>query len=191
MEGFPGWTTQFELMWRQEQSRHASGRTRVKDFGTAIWTASYQSKELNPNEMDEWRARLDALENGIVTFRAWSKSRCWPILHPFGAGAVNGEIDEIGEDNKSIGIEWDGGTTVLSIGDMVEINATRLHRITGLLGGGLFAIQPHMSVGALVGQTVNINKPGVLMTIVPGSINTQTGLNGRGSVTFKAIEARG
>lgn len=191
MEGFPGWTTRFELLWRQEQSRHASGRTRVKDFGTPIWMAAYQSKELNPNEIDEWRARLDALENGMVTFRAWSKSRCWPILHPKGVGAVNGEIDAIGLDNKSIRIDWTGGATNLSIGDMVEINDNRLYRVVGMPGGGFIGLQPHLSAGVLVGQAVNINKPGILMTIVPGSISTQTGLNGRGAVTFQATEARG
>jgi len=191
MEGFPGWTTRFELMWRQEQSRHASGRTRVKDFGTPIWAASYQSSELNPNQVDVWRGKLDALENGIVPFRTWSKSRCWPILHPKGVGAVNGEIASIGGDNKSISITWDGGTTVLSVGDMVELNETRLHRVVALLGGGMIGIQPYLSAGALVGQDVNIHKPGVLMTIMPGSINTQTGLNGRGTITFQAIEARG
>lgn len=189
MEGFPGWTTRFELMWRQEQSRHASGRTRVKDFGTPIWMASYQSKDLRPNEIDEWRARLDDLENGMITFRAWSKSRCWPIAHPYGTGAVNGEISSIGDDNKSIGISWIGGTTTLSVGDMLEINGNRLYRVVSV--GIRVGLQPHLSAGVLVGQEVNIIKPGVLMTIVPGSVNTQTGLNGRGTVTFQAVEARG
>lgn len=192
MEGFPGWTTRFELLWRQEQSRHASGRTRVKDFGTPIWMAAYQSIELNPNQIDEWRGRLDALENGMVPFRAWSKSRCWPILHPKGVGAVNGVIEAVGVDNKSIRIDWTGGTTNLTAGDMVEINSNRLYRVvSGPDGSGFVGLRPHLSVGTLDGQAVNINKPGILMTIVPGSVSTQTGLNGRGSVTFQATEARG
>lgn len=191
MQDFPGWTTQFELLYRQEWSRHASGRTRVKDFGTPIWTATYQSGQLRPNELDEWRARLNRLEGGLNTFRAWSLSRCWPIKHPNGVGAVNGTIATVGADNKSISITWTGGTTVLSVGDYVELNGTRLHQVTELRGGGIIGLAPYLSAGILVGQAVRVNSPGVLMTLDPGTVNTQTGLNGRGSVSFRAVEARG
>jgi len=217
MEGFPGWTTQFELMWRQEQSRHASGRTRVKDFGTPIWMASYQSREMNPNEIDEWRARMNALENGMVTFRAWSKSRCWPILHPYGRYIIPpGWVLEDGFWNDDgewlMGIPWDAPATIttegeiltvsggkvittdlpvnFSIGDYIELNDKWLHQVVDVDGIAL-TLTPHLSVGVLVGQAVNVRKPGVLMTVVPGSVNTQTGLNGRGSLTFQATEARG
>lgn len=191
MENFPGWTVAFELLYRQEQSRHASGRTRVKDFGTPIWTATYQSRQMRPNEIDEWRARLNLLQNGLETFRAWPTSRCWPILHPNGVDAVNGEIATIGADRNSLTILWDDGTTVLSVGDYIEINGRWLHQIVDRRPGGINEIAPHLAVGALVGQPINIDQPGVNMTIVPGSVNTQTGLNGRGTVSFRAIEARG
>lgn len=191
MQDFPGWTTQFELLYRQDWSRHASGRTRVKDFGTPIWTATYQSGQLRPNELDEWRARLNRLEGGLNTFRAWSLSRCWPIKHANGTGAVNGTIATVGADNRSISISWTGGTTVLSVGDYVELNGTRLHQVTELRGGGIIGLAPYLSAGILVGQAVRVNSPGVLMTLDPGTVNTQTGLNGRGSVSFRAVEARG
>jgi hypothetical protein len=191
MEGFPGWTVSFELLFRQEQSHHASGRVRVKDFGTPIWQATYQSRQMRPNELDQWRARLARLGNGLSTFKAWPTSRCWPTLHPNGVDAVNGEIVTIGADRKTITILWDDGTTILSVGDYIEINGRWLHQIVDRRAGGINEIVPHLPVGALVGQTVNIEKPGVLMTIVPGSVNTQTGLNGRGTVSFRAIEARG
>lgn len=191
MDNWPGWTTRFELIYRQEQSRHASGRIRVKDFGTPIWRAAYQSRLLRPNEVDEWRARLAALENGMATFSAWPMSRCWPIAHPNGVGASNGEINAIGVDNDTISITWDGAVTTLSVGDYIEINSQWLHQVTGVLTGGVVQIVPHLSVGALVGQSVNIEQPGVLMTLVPGSVSSQTGLNGRASISFEAMEARG
>lgn len=191
MQDFPGWTVAFELLYRQEQSRHASGRTRVKDFGTPIWTATYQSRQMRPNEIDEWRARLNLLQNGLGTFKAWPLSRCWPILHPRGVGAVNGTIASVGADNSSISVTWTGGTTVLSVGDYVELNGTRLHQVTENRAGGVRGLAPYLSTGILVGQSVNVSKPGVLMSIVPGSVNTQTGLNGRGTVSFQAMEARG
>jgi hypothetical protein len=191
MENFPGWTVAFELLYRQEQSRHASGRTRVKDFGTPIWTATYQSRQLRPNEVDEWRARLNKLQNGLETFRAWPTSRCWPIAHPNGVDAVNGTVASVGVDNKSITITWTGGTTILSVGDYLEINGNRLHQVTDLRAGGVKGLAPYLSAGILVGQTVRVNSPGVLMTVVPGSISTQSALNGRGTVSFRAMEARG
>lgn len=192
MDNFPGWTVQFELLYRQEQSRHADGRTRVKDFGTPIWMASYQSRQMRPNELDEWRARLNLLENGLNTFPAWPMSRCWPIRHPNGVGAVNGTIAAVGLDNKSLSITWNsGGPTVLSVGDYINLNGLRLHQVTELRGAGVVGVAPFLSTGILVGQAVDVSQPSVAMTLQPGSINTQTGLNGRGSVTFQAIEARG
>lgn len=191
MDNFPGWTTRFELMFRQEQSTHASGRIRVKDFGTPIWRASYLSRPLRPNLVDEWRARLAALGNGLLTFPAWPMSRCWPIAHPNGVGAVNGVIASIGSDNKSFTVTWTGGTTILSVGDYVEINGQRLYQITEAAPGPIYSIAPHFSVGTLAGQSVDVSRPSVAMAIVPGSVQTQTGLNGRASISFEAMEARG
>lgn len=215
MQDFPGWTVQFELLFRQEQSRHASGRTRVKDFGTPIWMATYQSVPLRPNALDEWRARLAALGNGLETFKAWPTSRCWPQAHPRGVFPVpsnwvlasgfwndaglwltdapwtsgiptTGEITSISGGRivqTDLGITW-------TVGDYLEINGKWLHQVVAIDGASL-TLAPHLSVGASVGQSVNINQPGVLMALNPGSVNTTAALNGRGSVTFQATEARG
>lgn len=191
MQDFPGWTVSFELLFRQEQSRHASGRVRVKDFGTPIWTATYQSRLMRPNELDQWRARIAALGNGLGTFRAWPTSRCYPIAHPNSPGVSNGEVGTVGSNNMSLSILWDDDPTTLSVGDYIEINGNRLHQVTGVAAGPIYTVAPHFSVGILAGQTVNVKKPGVLMTLVPGSVNTQSALNGRGTVSFQAIEARG
>lgn len=59
---FPGWSTEFDLLWRQEQSRSAGGKTYVKDLGTPLWEAKYQSISLSPNELDYWRARFKLLD---------------------------------------------------------------------------------------------------------------------------------
>lgn len=190
MDNFPGWTTRFELLYRQETSRHASGRTRVKDFGTPIWRASYLSKPLRPNQVDEWRARLSALENGLLTYQGYPMSRCWPIAHPNGVGAVNGTIATVGGNNKSLTITWTGGATTLSVGDYITLNGNRLHQVTGV-AAGVYTVAPYFSVGILAGQSVTVERPSVAMALVPGSVSTQTGLNGRASVSFEAMEARG
>lgn len=178
-------------MYRQETSRHASGRTRVKDFGTPIWRASYLSKPLRPNQVDEWRARLSALENGLLTYQGYPMSRCWPIAHPNGVGAVNGVIASVGSDNKSLTVTWTGGTTILSVGDYVTLNGNRLHQVTGVAAGPIYTVAPYFSAGTLSGQSVDVSKPSVPMALVPGSVSSQTGLNGRASISFEAMEARG
>lgn len=190
MDNFPGWTVRFELMYRQEQSVHASGRVRVKDFGTPLWRASYQSRPLRPNLLDEWRARLAALENGLLTFQAWPMSRCWPQAHPYGVGAVNGEIATLGSDNQSLTVAWNDEATTLRIGDYATINGNRLHQVTGV-AGAVLTVAPHFSAGVLIGQSVDVSRPSVAMAIVPGSVSTTSGLNGRGTVSFEAMEARG
>lgn len=82
--GAPFWSTEFDLLWRQEQSRAAGGRTFVKDMGSPLWAATYQSASLKPNELDYWRARFKSLENGLNQFYGRPKSRCYPIAYPGG-----------------------------------------------------------------------------------------------------------
>lgn len=213
MDNFPGWTTRFELMFRQEQSRHASGRVRVKEFGTPIWFASYRSKLLRPNELDEWRARLNALGNGLGTFQAWPSSRCWPINYPNGSSVPPSDWVLAGGTWGPGGLWLTGlpwsltmpttteiatitmGNRVtltdplaLTVGDYMQIG-TRLHQIVDT-DGPVYILAPHLSVGALVGDTVTLYRPSVAMSLVPGSVATEAGTNGRGIVTFQAIEAR-
>ncbi len=221
----PGWSTEFNLVWRQEQSRHASGRTRVKDFGTPIWQATFQSKNLSPNVLDHWRARLETLENGLKTFTGYPLSRCWPIKHPNGMAVStdgwvleDGYWDDGGVWNDTI--PWTGNVLTagrvnsvnvngkalslkeisfldLSIGDFISIENHLYQVVEDVAAIGEtgttaeFEVRPHLSVSTAVDDVVKINKPSCLMTIVPGSISTSSGLNGRGSISFKAIEARG
>ncbi len=215
MENFPGWTTRFELFYRQEQSRSASGRTRVKDFGTPLWRATYQSKLLTPNQVDEWRARLNALGNGLGTFQAWPTSRCWPINYP--NGEIEVPVDWVLEDDSwgpgglwLTGIPWSltapTTTTVgtvanpltlsfatpvaLTIGDYFQIG-TRLHQVVGLPSAGVYTVAPQLSVGVLAGQTVTLYRPSATMALVPNTVSSQTSLNGRASITFEAMETLG
>lgn len=194
LSDFPGWSTRFELAWRQEQSRHASGRTRVKDFGSPLWSATYQSRSLRRNELDHWRARLDAAENGLVEFTAWQMSRCRPTEHQGTSTLPEGEIYAIGDDDKSLRVDGLTGIT-LSIGDMIQVG-TDLHRVmetvTAVAGRTpFFEIRPHLWPGAIVTDPVIIQTPSCLMTVVPGSISATSELNGFGSISWQAIESRG
>lgn len=185
---FPGWSTQFELLWRQEVSRAGGGRTYVKDLGDPLWTASYQSKTLSPNELDAWRARLDAMEGGAQTFYGRSFSRCRPINHPGSSVLPSGTIATIGTDRKTVMITGLTGIT-LSVGDMLQIGTTDLHRV--VVVGSSVEVRPHLWPGVDTGDAVVISKPACVMAIVPGSISSQAAADtGRGVVTFQAMEAR-
>jgi hypothetical protein len=87
---FPGWSTDFSLQYRQEQSRTAGGTTYVKDLGNALWRATYASRIMRPNELDKWRAILDGLENGLQRFKGYALSRCYPIAYPNGSWPMSG-----------------------------------------------------------------------------------------------------
>ena len=194
LQDFPGWSTRFELAWRQEQSRHASGRTRVKDFGSPLWTATYQSRPLQRRELDYWRARLDLAENGLVEFTAYQMSRCRPMEHQGTSTLPSGLLDTIGADDKSVRVSGLPGIT-LSVGDMLSIDGN-LHRVMerAVASSGvtpLFEIRPHLWPGTVTGAAVVIQKPSCRMTVVPGSISTSSELNGFGSVSWQAIESRG
>lgn len=203
---FPGWTTVFEPVYRQEQSRVSGGRTYVKDLGDPLWTLSAQSRQMNPNKLDYWRARLDAMEGGLQTFDGYSMSRCYPILYPKGAWPTGGAFDgvatllSVGTNRKSISVGDLPAGFELSIGDMVQVG-TDLHRVMeGATADGsgetsVFEVRPHIWPGVDAGDspavTVTVKKPSCVMAIVPGSIQSRADpQTGWGAVSFQAIEAR-
>lgn len=203
---FPGWTTEFDLLYRQEQSRTARGQTIVKDFGTPLWRMSAQSHALNPNELDHWRARLNAMENGLQLFMGYPMSRCYPIAYPRGTwptGSLfdgDGTLDDIGLDNKSVKVGGLPTEFVISVGDYLAIDGN-LHQVMELAIAGalgvtpLFEVRPHIQPGVMAGGSpatvVSLKRPWCLMAIVPGSISSGADAQtGRGAVSFQATEAR-
>jgi hypothetical protein len=192
---FPGWCTSFDLMARQEQSRHASGRTRTKDFGSPIWRAKFVSKTLSPNALDRWRALLELAQVDQIAFTAWPLSRTRPAKHPGSAVLPTGTLFEIGANNKSARFAGLTGIT-LSVGDFVQLGAN-LYRMaepaTAVSGTTPLAeLRPHFWPGTVTGQVVKIYRPACLMVIDPGSVQSEADpRTGRGSISFSAIESRG
>ncbi len=198
---FPGWTTSFDLLWRQEQSRTAGGQTIVKDLGSPLWQLKAQSKTLRANELDHWRARLSAMENGFATFYAFPLSRKYPILYPFGGwptGSVfNGysaNLFAINTNRKSIRVSALPVGFTLSVGDYISFGS--LHQVmeTAIADGSgvtpSFEVRPHLWPETVTGITVSVKTPSCVMTIMPGSISSESGLTGTGSVSFQALETR-
>lgn len=190
---FPGWSIEFDLAYRQETSRTSIGQTFLKDFGSPLWTASYQSRSMRPNELDAWRARIKALEGGLKQFRGGPTSRCYPIAYPNGTGLGDVSavaVSSIGANRNTIGLSGLPGGYVASVGDYLQIRTNDLYQIVNVSGSEI-EVRPHLWPTTAVGDAVTLVKPSCLMTIVPGSINTTADLStGRGVITFQGFESR-
>lgn len=205
---FPGWTISFDLVYRQEQSRTALGKTYVKDLGNPIWQMSAQSKVLTPNVLDYWRARLKALENGLQTFYGYPLSRCYPILYPNGSwptglsfSGTSGILAAVNANRKAIAVSALPALYSFSVGDYVQLGTGDLHQVVeAATSTGSppvtpeFEVRPFIWTGVIGGGSpsvaVSVKRPHCIMSVVPGSVSTDSGLDGRGTIAFQGIEAR-
>jgi hypothetical protein len=198
---FPGWTTGFSLHWRQEQSTQASGRVLVKDMGTPLWTLRAQSKPLSPNNLDRWRARLTGLENGLVLFKAYPMSRCFPQAYPNGSwptgGAFTGSgvLATVAGDRKTITVSGLPAGFDITVGDYLSVSGFLHQVMEGVTasGGGVtpaFEVRPHLNVTVSPGGAVSFKQPSCNMALTPGSLQSDAQLNGWGALSFEAMEAR-
>lgn len=189
LDDFRGHSVDFDLLWRQEQSRQANGRTIVKDMGSPLWQASYQSAPKLAADLDRWRARLHAMEGGLKTFKGYPISRLRPIAHPGSSVLPSGTIASIGSNRKTVTLSGFSGIT-LQVGDMFTIANKDLHQIVDV-DTGTYEVRPHIWPGATTGAAVSISKPYCIMAIVPGSVTSTADMaSGIGAVSFQAIEAR-
>lgn len=190
---FPGWSTEFEPLFRQEYSRQGNGATIGKDFGSPLWRGAWTSRRLSANALDYWRARLESLEGVLKTFRAFPTSRCRPIMHSGASALPAATLHAINLDGKQIAVAGLAGIT-LSPGDMLQIGAGDLHRVMEPASGtptGPFEVRPHIWPGVVIGAAVKISKPSCIMSIVPGTVSTTAdAVTGRGTVGFEGIEVR-
>lgn len=200
---FPGWSTEFEIYKREELSRQAGGRTIAKDLGDPLWRATYVTRILSPNELDEWRAKIDVLDGPLQEFRGYPLSRWRPqaypnATHPDGWGVSNGigTLHTIGSEGL---IRVSGVPTgyVAKVGDMIQIGGADLHRIVvgdTANGDGHLAdveLRPRLWPGVTTGANVRFLSPSCVMTIEPGSISSPADpQTGRASISFRAFESR-
>jgi hypothetical protein len=200
LASFPGWTTEFELIFRQERSRTAGGKTIVKDFGRPLWRAAYETTALSPNMLDRWRAILDSVDGGSLPFLGYSLSRVYPIAYPNASwpGVFTGsaQVGSVGANNKSLTLKGLPAGFKVSIGDMVQVGVDKLYRVmedtVAGSGGqtGLFEVRPHLFPGTAEGFAAVLVKPATPMKIVPDSIKSAASIaTGRGTISFQAMEA--
>lgn len=199
---FPGWCTTFEPLWRQEQSVQANGIVRGKDFGTPLWRGAWQSRQLEPNELDRWRARLDGLNGIILPFRGYPLSRAYPIAYPGGAwpggGGFSGACTVASAGGQALALSGLPGGYQVSAGDMVGVTTAdhawlfRARQDAVAVAGvtPAFAVVPPIPAGLLAGQAATVTRAWCPMTLVPAGLAYAAGVDGVGSVSFTATEMR-
>lgn len=199
LNAFPGWSTDFDLLYRQEYSRTAGGLTIAKDMGTPLWQASYQTTTLLANDMDVWRARMKMLEGSLKQFWAMPMSRCFPIAYPNGTGIGNVaavKVESLGTDNKSLLLNGLPIWNTISIGDYIQIGTKLYQVLENAIANASgrttrFKVRPHLAPGTTAGNIVTLVKPSVPMILVAGSLSSTSELRtGRGRISFQAIESR-
>ncbi len=198
---FPGWNTDFELVFRQERSGKTGGKIIVKDFGRPLWRASYETTALSPNMLDRWRAILDSLDGGSLAFPGYSLSRVYPIAYPNGSWSGvsftgNAQVANVGANNKSVGLSGLPAGFKVSTGDMIRLGVDKLYRVMEDAVAGsngqtpAFEVRPHLFPGTAPGFPALLVRPSTPMKIVPDTIKSAASLNnGRGTISFQAMEA--
>ena len=169
----------FALLYRQEYSRQANGITIPKDMGRPIWTMDATTKPMPHDEALAFEAKMETLDGGLGTFKAWDVRKPYPSAYPNGDFADTGKIAAIGGNRKSLSLYDLPGNFVLSIGDYLSFQGygwASLHRIgqsiTANSSGvtGQFEIRPHLWFTVDVDTPVTLKRPSTVMSIMPGSI---------------------
>lgn len=202
LDGFPGWCTNFEPVFLQELSRQANGATRGKDFGTPLWRATWQSRQLEPNELDQWRARLDGLSGVMVPFRGVHLARTYPILYPNGSwptgGSFSGVCTVAAASGQSLALSGLPNGYTVSAGDMIGVTTDdnawlfRARETVSAPAGSTASILvvPPIPAGLTGGLAASVVRPWCPMTLQPGSPTYPSALDGVGSLSFTAMELR-
>ena len=185
---WPGWTTEFDLFYRDEFSRQQNGVTISKELGSPLWRLSATTKMLKPNQLDDVRALLSSLDNGRKTFKGYPLSRVYPQRHPKGAGLPSVSLGST--TVKSIALSGASGLT-LRRGDFISVGDYLFQVMEHSSNGAAFEIRPYVSLGVTLAGTVRLERPFCPMMIIPGSVNSQSDVEtGRGTVSFQAMETR-
>ena len=183
----------FEPVSRQELSGLASGTTIGKDFGPALWFASYITAELINDDALDYAAVLNSLDGVINTIEAWDLRRPAPKLYPDGS-ASDGLLHTVNANNKALSLSGLNAGQVVSRGDYLSFDYggnRALHRVVEAAtadGVGLtaeFEVRPHLRPGWEIGTNVNVKTPRGIFTLLPGTVVTLQTRGPFGTVAFQ------
>ncbi|MDR7032930.1 hypothetical protein [Mesorhizobium sp. BE184] len=189
----------FRLQERQEFSRTGNGRTYGKSFGSALWTATWQTGPMLNTDLLDYEAVLNSLDGVIGTFYAYDLRRPYPRAYPTGAFTDSGQINSLGTNGKSLSLKLLAAGFVLSRGDYLAFDygagpSRALHQVMETVtanGSGLtseFEVRPYIRPGATVSTPVVLKKPPALFCLQPDSIQQSIVDGMHGSISFSAMQ---
>lgn len=188
----------FQLVSRQELSRQANGRTIGKDFGSAIWLATYTTKPLFNDDAVAYEAALDSLDGVVQTFEASDLRRPYPRAYPAGAGCNNGVLASVNANNKALALSGLAAGQVVSAGDYLSFvygSSRALHRVVETVtanGSGAtaqFEVRPHVRAGFSVSAAVTLKSPRGVFMLLPGSVTPKASGGQHTVITFQTVQA--
>lgn len=201
---WPGWVT-LDPSYGDQTSGQAGGQIRVKSLRAPLWTLQAATRDLSPNELRHWKAKLAALENGQKTFWGYDSASFFPAAYPHGSwptgGAFSGETAAISALPSTIAMRLKSlpAGFKISVGDHIAFAygtgpSYALHQAVEEAvadGSGVtpaFEVRPPIRQGAAINNVVKVKRPACLMMIVPGSVSAPANLNARGPISFNAIQ---
>lgn len=166
----------FDLTSLQEFSRQASGVTRGKDLGPALWFASYTTSRLDFRQTVDFEAILNSLDGVTNPFYAYDLRRPYPAAYPDGDFVDSGKIKELFDDKRSLRLKELPAGFQITRGDYLAFDygdSRALHQAMETIqanGSGdtaAFEVRPHIRDGASVGAAVIFKKASGLFTLEP------------------------
>jgi hypothetical protein len=201
---FPGWTTQFELQFRDEMSGQAGGTVVVKDLGPPLWILAAQSRQMRPTELRFWKARLASLDNGIGRFYGFDLAGKWPLAYPGGTwptgesfDGVSAKVSDLDDTDarlvklKDLPAGYQGST-----GDYLSLpGSNALHQAMedftadGSGVTGFFEVRPPIRPDVEEDDIVSVKAAACVMMLVPGSVQSIADpASGFGSISFRGLQ---
>jgi hypothetical protein len=185
----------FEPVSRQELSRLAGGTSIGKDFGPALWFATYTTEELRNDAMVDYQAVLSSLDGVIRTFEAWDLRRPDPRLYPKGVGANNGVLSSVNANQRAMSLSGLAASQIISRGDYLSFTYgpnRALHQAMETVAANAsgvtaeFEVRPFIRPGFALSASVNLKAPRGIFSLVPGSVVPRQTRAKFGTLTFQA-----
>lgn len=189
----------FSLTSRQELSRMASGITIAKDFGSALWTATYTTAQMANDDALTLEAKLNALDGSIQLFEGFDLRRVNPKAYPDGTGANNGVLASVNANNKALALSGLAAGQVITPGDYLAFDygtSRALHQaVEGATANGSgvtaqFEVRPHIRPGWTISPTTNVTlkSPRGQFVMLPNTVSSKSSGALHTIISFQAVQ---
>jgi hypothetical protein len=192
----------FNLRYRQEFARSASGRLQGKDLGPPVWEAEFDSVPLGLGAADGLMADFLSLGGLRQSFLAYDPVRPAPLsvqggsLSALQSASVVAAF--ISTDRARVRLEGLPAGFVISRGDRLGLRGVTGREYlfavsegavaSGLGVAGPFTVSPSVPVSIAAGAVATLIKPMIEMRLVPGSLDDPYVDLSHRRIVFRAVE---